>query len=409
MPNIHSRLMCVGACLALAAGCSARNGLFTSFVGSDERDKVPVSKIVAVWEASEGRDMKGSPCRGMAGQISFYKPGQAAPVPVDGKVMIYVFDDQGTKAELAKPIHKFVFDSQSWNRHLRETQLGPTYHVFIPYTRKVVHQVETGLAVRFHPTKPNMPGAASDLVALTLPGPKRRDEGRVKIDVVSEPAHRRKMNVSTFKPGEYLNAAKAAPSTASTGSDSAAKPRSGAKFHDFDLAPRRTQVQSLGPVRPPLAASPTTSPDDLRARQHEQLRSLLAGFENQPAKTQPLNNTESDDRRGYAADSQRSFRLRPAPGAASRGVVTGGNQQQAAGDAGHPLAHDSASRPPRRDDNVRPSLHTAPANPPARVLLEGDAGAGSETWDALSPRSRGGLGNAADHPLVDDQAARREN
>jgi hypothetical protein len=129
----------------------------------------PAIDVLAVWQAAEGPGPKGIPTRGFAGQIFFFSQDRATPVAVDGTARIYVFDDQGTPQEQARPLHQFDFDRESWKGHLQMPKIGPTYGVFIPYTRNDYHQAVCSLRVRFTPVKGRPLYSASSTIV--LPGP----------------------------------------------------------------------------------------------------------------------------------------------------------------------------------------------------------------------------------------------
>jgi hypothetical protein len=139
-------------------------------------DKVPTAdaehpaiEVLAVWQAAEGPGLGGIPTRGFAGQIFFFTQDRAAPVAVDGKARIYVFDDHGSAEQQARPLRQFDFDRQSWTAHLQNSKLGPTYGVFIPYPREDYHQAVCSLRIRFTPPKGRPLFSASSTIM--LPGP----------------------------------------------------------------------------------------------------------------------------------------------------------------------------------------------------------------------------------------------
>lgn len=186
MTNATMRRLAAAALCAAALGCSSRNAVrFTEqlkqtlHIGA--RPEGPIQRIEPIWKAAKGRDMKGMPCRGAAGQLLFFAAGSEVPAELkgEGMVAIYVFDDQGPPEERAKPLHKFQFSLGAWRLHLqKDGMLGPSYHVFIPYTRKnVVHQVDMSLVVRLE-NKEGRLVAMTDPVHLTLPGPKPKDPNR---------------------------------------------------------------------------------------------------------------------------------------------------------------------------------------------------------------------------------------
>src|SRR5262249_25871733 len=92
-----------------------------------------------------------------------------APVLVDGKVRIYVFDDRGTTKEQARPIGEYDFDAANWNQRAHATSLGPGYSLFIPYPRNDFHQAGCSLRVRFMPTAG--PTVYSSPATVVLNGP----------------------------------------------------------------------------------------------------------------------------------------------------------------------------------------------------------------------------------------------
>jgi hypothetical protein len=160
------------AALSFAAltGCAAP-GLWT--FGDNHPAKAdadnPAVKIVCLWQTAEGRGLDNLPARGFAGQILFLTQGSPTPVEVAGDVRIYLFDDQGPPAEQTKPIHQFDFRNGAWQNYLKRTAWGPTYQLFIPYTRPGEFAANCQLRVRLTPD--NGPTILSEPASLSLPGP----------------------------------------------------------------------------------------------------------------------------------------------------------------------------------------------------------------------------------------------
>ena len=135
----------------------------------------PVTQVICIWQPSEGRDPNGMPCRGFAGQILFLAGRNSLPVMVEGDVRIYLFDDQGTDEEQTKPIHQYDFDTGSWAPHLTKGTLGPTYSVFVPYTRRGTYEAKCALRVRLKPG--DEPAVFSDMALVPLDGrPKKASD-----------------------------------------------------------------------------------------------------------------------------------------------------------------------------------------------------------------------------------------
>lgn len=191
-------------CLAISfTGCTSRNAVDIQkhFEQGDSSTSAntspPISKIVCFWQPAEGRNTKGLPTRGVAGQILFFTYGKKTPIKLDDNqdVFIYLFDDQGTPEEQKKPIHRFDFINKSWNAHLREGQIGASYHVFIPYERQVIHQVQCTLNVRLVPK--NGSPISSEMTTVTLHGPLKK-ELKTTARKIQQTNPGKKVHVSTF-------------------------------------------------------------------------------------------------------------------------------------------------------------------------------------------------------------------
>lgn len=164
-------------------GCQLMNGV--KFATLPEADaEHPVVEIICVWQPGEGTGMDGLPCRGFAGQILFFSMGEKLPVRINGKVRIYVFDDQGTEAEQEVPIHQFDFDASAFSNFLTNTNMGAAYQLFIPYTRKGTHNANCTLRVRYTPDEGN--SVYSKMATIILPGTtSRKPEASIEESVTT--------------------------------------------------------------------------------------------------------------------------------------------------------------------------------------------------------------------------------
>ena len=180
-PAACSALSTVAICLSLVgcAGTGLLNWQGSQMPQADETH--PVRRIVCIWEPAEGTGLDGLPTRGFAGRILFFAAGNRSPVRVNGDVRIYLFDDEGTPAQRAKPIHQFDFLGNAWTIHLQESTLGLAYQVFIPYVGKQPWQTRSALRVRFVPKHGQT--IFSEMVRVTLPGPTRPTGGKTDTSV----------------------------------------------------------------------------------------------------------------------------------------------------------------------------------------------------------------------------------
>jgi hypothetical protein len=184
------RTLALGLLFAmLTSGCAALN-LFNlrgeKFQSADRQN--PATEILAIWQATDGPGLKGVPTRGFSGQIYFFTQGVSAPVKVEGKVRVYVFDDRGTVAEQGKPIHEFDFEPAAWAAHFQNSNLGAAYGLFIPYTREDYHQAICSLRVRFVPKAG--PTVYSPMSTIVLPGPPLRAAANETPPVTQNPSNR---------------------------------------------------------------------------------------------------------------------------------------------------------------------------------------------------------------------------
>lgn len=131
----------------------------------------PVVDVVCLWEPAEGRGLDNLPTRGFAVQMLFLTRGNPEPAQVNGTLRVYVFDDQGTLEEQSKPLHQFDIEGEALQKYLTETNFGPAYQLFIPYTRKGTHEARCGLRVKYTPSGGGPP-VYSKMAEITLPGAK---------------------------------------------------------------------------------------------------------------------------------------------------------------------------------------------------------------------------------------------
>jgi hypothetical protein len=109
-----------------------------------------VVRIVTLWEAAQGRDPSDKPARGFAGQILFFGPNGETGARVNGRVVIYEYDNyESDSIDEPEPLHSFTFEPDAWDVHRTEGTLGHSYSCFIPYMNRHRDQVHCGLRVEF--------------------------------------------------------------------------------------------------------------------------------------------------------------------------------------------------------------------------------------------------------------------
>ncbi len=177
LPLRRSRIVWSILCIGLISnfiGCTTFHSTFGKKIPKATAAN-PVVEIVCLWQPGEGRDPEGVPCKGFSGQILFLSRSSSTPVQIEGDIRVYLFDDQGTPEEQARPLRQFDFDNGAWGIHLAESSFGPTYSVFIPYVRRGKTNAECSLRVRLKPK--TGPTVFSDFTNMPLNGQRKSVTG----------------------------------------------------------------------------------------------------------------------------------------------------------------------------------------------------------------------------------------
>lgn len=131
----------------------------------------PAVRCLCVWQQAEGPGPSGETTRGMAGQLFFFPREGEIPVAVQGDLKVFVFDDFGSDEEQSRPIHQVDVPSYELSSRLGETQFGPSYSIFVPYTRRT--HFEANCAVRVKLTRPDGSALFSEMTQVRLTGTPR--------------------------------------------------------------------------------------------------------------------------------------------------------------------------------------------------------------------------------------------
>lgn len=125
-------------------------------------------KMAVIWSPALFNEVGKPPTRGFGGRIYFYS-GANKPMPVAGQLVIYAYDDTKLGGDGKTPDRKFVFTPDQFTQHLKPTELGDSYSVWIPWDEAGKPQLELSLVPIFT--------AASGAIVIgqssrnTLPGP----------------------------------------------------------------------------------------------------------------------------------------------------------------------------------------------------------------------------------------------
>jgi hypothetical protein len=125
-------------------------------------------KIVAIWVDTVLNRTGEPPVRGFGGRLMFYEAGKPDPVKIDGKLVVYAFDETGRDASSARPDRKYIFTPEQVQVRYSKSKIGHSYSVWIPWDQVGGVQKEISLIARFEPK--GAPAVVGEQSRLLLPG-----------------------------------------------------------------------------------------------------------------------------------------------------------------------------------------------------------------------------------------------
>ncbi len=140
---MRSRHLLPALALALLAGCQTMDmsGLRKmsdklAITGKDEKGKhgehQTPARVVAIWSDAMYTQPGLPPTRGFGGRLYFYNT-KDKPVPVEGQLVVYAYDDSLDGTPAKTPSRKFAFTPEQLSKHYSATELGDSYSVWIPW------------------------------------------------------------------------------------------------------------------------------------------------------------------------------------------------------------------------------------------------------------------------------------
>ncbi|MFM9066575.1 MAG: hypothetical protein ACKOUR_04450, partial [Planctomycetota bacterium] len=151
MKNYAAMMMVVAGALCLT-GCKTwtlsnpSNWLKGSIVESKFESP---DRMVVIWAedvvAVPGRE----PTRGFGGRIYFYNAADKT-IPVEGQLVVYGYDDSVKQTSAQRtPDRKFAFTADEFKKHFGDSQLGPSYSIWVPWDAAGGEQREVSLVPVF--------------------------------------------------------------------------------------------------------------------------------------------------------------------------------------------------------------------------------------------------------------------
>lgn len=124
--------------------------------------------LVAIWSPAICNLPGQPPTRGFGGRFYFYD-NKERPIPVDGSLMVYGFDDTAGNQQSTQAERRFAFTAEQITRHFSESELGASYSIWIPWDAMGNAKKEISLVSVFTTDKGNT--ISSQPSRNLLPGP----------------------------------------------------------------------------------------------------------------------------------------------------------------------------------------------------------------------------------------------
>ncbi|MCA9259817.1 MAG: hypothetical protein KDA61_11485, partial [Planctomycetales bacterium] len=154
-----------GAAVALAVvclGCQSTSNSGWKFAKDWHAPKMPWSKteeietelpqrVVATWTEAVHSRPGEKPKRGFGGRVVFFGDDPAKAVRVDGQLVVYAFDESTRADHDTAPTRRYVFPAEQFAKHESESQMGPTYSVWLPWDHVGGPSTKISLIARFEP------------------------------------------------------------------------------------------------------------------------------------------------------------------------------------------------------------------------------------------------------------------
>jgi hypothetical protein len=145
---LMSGLLATGPNAWSAEGWSMTGGLKKLFNPAPKAAKkhlfqTPV-RVVALWTPAMYNSPGMPPQRGFGGRLFFYNQ-KDQPVPVEGQLVVYGYNDSAPKQDARVPDRKFVFTAEQLSKHFSPGELGASYSIWIPWDPVGGPQLEISL------------------------------------------------------------------------------------------------------------------------------------------------------------------------------------------------------------------------------------------------------------------------
>ena len=109
------------------------------------------SRLVTTWTDTVLHRPGESSKRGFGGRILFFNRESEIPVPVEGQLVVYAYDESQGDPSTARPTRRYIFPAEQFGKHHSECSLGSSYSVWIPWDEVGGPLKNVSLIARFEP------------------------------------------------------------------------------------------------------------------------------------------------------------------------------------------------------------------------------------------------------------------
>ncbi len=184
--------------------------------------------------------------RGFGGRLMFYNDEGGSPVPVEGTLTVFAYDETRGEASFSAPDKKFVFPADQWSKHYSKSEFGHSYSVWLPWDEVGGPRRTICLIARFEPKKGQM--IVSKPCRKVLPGEPPPSERQTMLPADPEGAATMWTNQPQSPPGRVRQASHLEP----VGPD-APPPRDGPATVTIDVPPSFARPAAAGTTSSPSA------------------------------------------------------------------------------------------------------------------------------------------------------------
>jgi hypothetical protein len=116
----------------------------------DSKYAVP-ARIAIMWSPAILNQAGKIPTRGFGGRVYFYD-AKNTPVPVEGQLVIYAYNNDKPNPDSKVPDRKYAFTPEQFASHYMPTELGASYSIWVPWDEAGQPQAEISLVPVFTST-----------------------------------------------------------------------------------------------------------------------------------------------------------------------------------------------------------------------------------------------------------------